>query len=770
MKEQKIAACLILGDAYNEDELKTLFDSLKGQVHGIYVNFNGKKRNSVSVFTKLQQLTEIPVHLEHFKWEDNFGKARQQSFDMVPKEDYDWYLWIDSDDKFVVDAPLQEMFESLDSYTMGVFVRYDYAIDPISGLVVVEQWRERFLSTKMNWKWEYSIHEVCKGTVGSIQFAKRDHCHIEHLRKNGEDRGARDRNRRIISKAMKDNPEESRYVFYFASEMLAEVSDMEQSQEKIQIINSAIHAFEKYKDMTEQVNDDFYIAQNRIAELYYMRRDFISSLDAHLECIAIYPEWPDAYVGAAKCCMELHNWGRMKSFAEMASKCPKPMTAAGIETMTNTFYPVFLRAIAEYELGEYDLSLKDFKAARKIWNTPDGQIDEKIKEIQSFKKAQKVETLDERKALRGTRPEKSIAFFTNPLPFSWHPKVQSGAGAELCVTEIAKRFQADGWRVAVFGTPGANRGVYEGIEWWDSEEYNPMEPFTVFVSSRAPAPFEGNINSKLKVLWMHDVNVGPTLTRVTDKIDKIIGLTNWHVSHLMKLYGLPGTKMVSIPNGINMERFPVDRSDDPNGDPKFIWSSSADRGLDTLLGLWPVIKDKYPTSELQIFYGWGIIDSVIEENHRRGIYGTWVENFKKSIVGQIEWLGGEEGGIYQNGRVDQNTLAEAMYQSNYWPYTTGFMETFCITAVECMAAGVIPITSNLAALGELLQKSPNIVTGWPMNRDYQVKWLKRLDSLVENEDNRLAARKAGREMVQKFDWDSAYEKWNNMLINSGISS
>src|SRR5262249_39319849 len=160
-----------------------------------------------------QPLTSLPFKLNSFIWEDNFAKARQQSFEMVPKEDFEWYLWIDTDDKLIVEAPLQEMFESLDSYTMGVFVRYDYAVEPSTGLVVVEQWRERFLSTKMNWEWHYAVHEVCKGTVGAVQFAKRDHCHIEHLRKNRDDRGARTRNRRIISKAMREYPEESRYVF-----------------------------------------------------------------------------------------------------------------------------------------------------------------------------------------------------------------------------------------------------------------------------------------------------------------------------------------------------------------------------------------------------------------------------------------------------------------------------------------------------------------------------------------------------------------------------
>ncbi len=771
MRKHKIAACLIIGDSYNKDEVGILLDSIHGHVDGVFVAYNGKKGlGSMQWLSDECDKYDLALSIQQFKWEDDFSKARNQSFSMVPKDEYDWYLWLDTDDKLVVTGDLDEMFDSLDPYTMGVFIRYAYAVEPLTGLVVVEQWRERFLSTKADWKWEYAVHEVAKGTVGTIQFAKRDHCYIEHLRKSGEDRGARTRNRRIINKCLLEHPEEPRYVFYYASETLAEAADEKDPKKKHELCDKAISYFQRYKEITPEVNDDYYIAQSRIAELYYIKGDFINSIDAHLECIAIYPDWPDAYVGCAKGCMELSNWGRMKAFADMATKCPPPLTAAGIEPMMVSFYPHFLRAIAEFELGEYHQALADFEKAKETWNTPTGQIDEKIEEIKKILNSVPEDAPpDQRRVLRGSKPEKSIAFYTSPLPFEWHPNVESGAGAERCIMQLAPRFAADGWRTVVFGTPGAHRGVdANGIEWWDSTEYNPIEPFTIFVSSRAPQPFEGVINARLKLLWMHDVNIGEHLLQVKDKIDRIIGLGNWHVRHMMKLYDLPGSKMAVIPNGIETSRFPIDRSDDPDGSPKFIWSSSADRGLDTLLGLWPIIRERYPEAELQMFYGWGIIDKVIAENKRRGVDNLWIESYKNKIMHQIDWLGGEESGIFDRGRVDQDTLAKAMYESNYWPYTTSFMETFCITAIENMAAGVIPITSDLANLSELLSGFPNLVSGWPLNRDYQVRWLNTLDNLMKDEQKRLEIRKKGRERAMNFTWDSAYSKWNSLFKNCSI--
>lgn len=443
------------------------------------------------------------------------------------------------------------------------------------------------------------------------------------------------------------------------------------------------------------------------------------------------------------------------------------MTAAGIEPMMSTFYPYFLRAIAEHELGEYDQAIKDLKKAKKVWNPSDGQINDKIKEMKAAIKAAPEEEIDERKMLRGTKPEKSIAFFTSPLPFSWHPKIESGAGSERCVMQLAERFAKDGWRTVVFGTPGEHRGVDEnGVEWWNSDEYNPIEPFTVFVSSRSPVPFINDINARLKLLWMHDVNIGESMNFIKDKPDKILGLTNWHVRHMMELYGLPGSKMAVMPNAIEASRFQIDRSNDPSGDPKFIWSSSPDRGLDVLLSMWPRIKEKHPEATLDIFYGWDIVDKVIAANRAAG-QASWLESLKNSIQAHIAWLG-DDSGITQHGRVDQETLAKAMYNVNYWGYPTAFMETFCITGLECMAAGVIPIASDLAALGEILKGSPNLVSGWPLNRDYQVRWLNKLDKVILNEELRLESRKAGREFAMTHTWDNSYERWVKLIQDCGI--
>lgn len=764
MTEQKIAACIICGDEYDEEEVKDLLKSLEGHVHGVFVNYNGKKD-----LPDWGRFTTLPVKMKTFEWKKDFALARNQSFSMVPKDEYDWMLWIDTDDIFVVNdgTSVQEMLESIDPYTDAIFLRYAYAVEPETKIVVVEQWRERFLSTKIDWTWQFPIHEVCR-TYSNAQFAKRDHCYIEHKRTSGDDRGARDRNREIILKALSENQDEPRFWFYYAGETMAEADAEENLRVKATLIDEAINAFNHYRSMVNDLSDDVYLATSRIAELHRFKRDFAAALEADMECVAIYPDWPDGYVGAAKSCMELGQYSRMKAFADMATKCNKPQTAASIEPMMAGFTPLLLRGIANEELGLYEQAINDYEEALKLWHPPSDDLPEKIKLLKSEIGKDKEEDVDLRKKYRGTKPEKSICFFTQPIPEDWHPeilKTSGSGGAEICIMKLAPIFAENGWRTVVFGTPGQHRGVYEGVEYWDSQEFLTKEKFTAIISSRTLLPFAAGAEAKANFLWMHDVNIGPQDPRVMSMVDKVIGLTDWHSKHLQKLYGLSPDKLSVVHNGIDLSRFPIEERRDVNPY-RFIYSSSPDRGLEQLLGMWPMIKNRYSEAELHIFYGWDMINKILDfYSSSQGIEGHPLKLLKDKVFHHIQHLGGEEAGIFQRGRVTQDELAKEMLKSNIWAYPTGFCETFCITALEQQAAGVTPIVSNLAALQETVSPVYERIEGWPGNSDYQRRFLTHLGDTLDNiESEEIKNKKEeAREFVKNFSWESSYQSWENLI-------
>lgn len=758
---RNVAACLIAGDEWEEEEVEKMFSSIQPFVSGIFVAYNGKHKE-----LPWQKYSDVKITQQKFVWEDDFSKARNQSFAMVPSHKFDWKCWIDTDDVFKCDIieKYDEMFDSLDEYTKAIFIKYNYAIEPETGIVVVEQWRERFFSTDAEFYWLYPIHEVCKAK-GMLQFGRREQCWIDHQRKSGEDRGARERNRRILEKAALADPGESRHYFYLAGETMAE-ADVERTNivRKHALCDAAIDIFETFRNVRNSLDEDVYLATCRIAELNRWKEDYSTALQFDMEAIAIFPAWPDAFCGACKSLMAIKDWRRMKDFANLACSVAKPTTAVSIEPLNSSFTPLMLRGIANEELQEYDQAIRDYKEALKYWRPPNGSLEDKIDELKELKKKKPHEDL--RKELRGATPEKSICFFTNPLVEVWHPKTlkEYGAGgAETCIIELSPYFKEEGYRTVVFGTPGEYRGVHEGVEYWNTEEWMPQEEFSVFVSSRSPFPFENNINSKLKLLWMHDVNLGEDIINHVNLPDKVLGLTNWHVNHLNKLYGIEKERLHIVPNGINIDRFKVDRSKDDSNDPKFIWLSSPDRGLDTLLSMWPLIKDRFPEATLEIYYGWAIIDKLIANFRSVGQTHQFLENYKIKVQKQMKWLEGEKAGITWKDRVPPDELAEALYRANFALFPTAFMETFCLAMVQCQAAGVIPITSNLAALSENVAYKDGLVTGWPSNSTYQRQFLSTLDIIINNKEEIVNARTQGRELALQKTWEHSFVEWKNLI-------
>jgi len=97
--------------------------------------------------------------------------------------------------------------------------------------------------------------------------------YLEHLRSSGDDRGARERNRRILTKALLEEPDNPRNHFYFAGETMAEAEKTEDMDVKRELCNAAIFEYQKFKQMSKDANDDFFIAQVRISELYRMMNE-----------------------------------------------------------------------------------------------------------------------------------------------------------------------------------------------------------------------------------------------------------------------------------------------------------------------------------------------------------------------------------------------------------------------------------------------------------------------------------------------------------------
>lgn len=755
--KNRLAVAMIVSDQWTEEEVGRTLGSVDGIADGIFVSYNGRRGDHPD----WDGLSGTPITWGRERWTDDFAAARNHSFSLVPRDRFDWIMWLDTDDVFHVDGSIRDLWDKVDEYTQGIILRYDYAVEPDTGIVVVQQWRERILRADWPWTWKHPIHEACIAPPGT-QVAKLEGAWVEHQRYDAGGHGARTRNRRIIARALREDPDDARMQFYYANETLAEASSSEDPHDIATNADLAIAAYRKFlANMEGQPLDEVYSAALRIANCFELKRDWNEAMDAYLQALKFYPAWHDAYVGLAKCCMEIGDWARMRDFAQIAIDLPDKETVAGTEPMNASFHPWFLKGIAMEELGELDEAELCYVRALSIWEPPNGALQQRIAQLAERRRAPKPE--DIRKRHRGRQPDRSICFFTETTAEHWnYDTLAEGGhgGAETMTLEMARRFAADGWRSVIFGSPGRARGIQEGVELYETGEWLADEPFTVFVSSRSPRPFLSPVNARFRALWMHDVNVGQGMVGISGspyEPDAYVALSDWHRSHAGKLYGLDPARVHIVPNGIDRDAYPERGARD--WDPRFIYASSPDRGLEQLLSMWPAIREIEPVSQLDVYYGWSFIDRLLAQGR-----GQHLLEFKRRIMGAIEDLGGEEGGIRWHDRVDPATLARSTYSSNFWAYPTDFMETFCITAVQMQAAGVIPIYSDLAALRETVASRRFAVEGWPRNSAYQSQFLAAVeDALGSDEALLLGEAGVGREHALGYTLDNSYRSWQDLF-------
>lgn len=775
---QRIVAAMIAGGAsLRAHQLQKCIESVSPHVDHIVIAYNGEGAFPLEV----DFLREHRVSVRKFPWEKDFAKARNQSFDMAKEHDPDWIFWIDADDVLVDGQNLRPMISGLGESVTGVFLRYDYLVDERDE-PLIQQWRERLMSTRTEWKWKWPIHEVCHSRPGE-HYSRKDDVRVAHQKTADEDssKATRARNRELLLKAASLFPDEPRFLYYIANESFAAAQGMEPSLERDELLSYAIEHYKEFIGKTPW-NDDAYLANCNMAECFRTLGEYNRAMDVDLQSFKLYPTWPHAYIGLANSALKLGDPERAGWWADLClSQCEAPETTQVFEPRLLTFHPYLLRGIAKEHKQDFTGALTDYRIALKadfdneIVLEKIAQLEEVTKQVEQSK--QQYDDGGElwrqqRRLYYGTTPEKSIAFLTTPLFEPWQPTLEASrgaGGAETCIMRLAPRFARDGWRVVVFGTPEMPGVEQDGVEYYPVQDWDPNESFHTVVASRAPDFFDARINAEVKLLWMHDVNVGPDWmsSEWGDRlryIDRIICLTEWHARHQSNLYKIPLSKFSVVPNGFELGNF-ADWDANPSREPRFIYSSSPDRGLDVALRLWPGVKEIVPDAELHIYYGWAAIDRIIAAagNERQ----SYLANFKMEIQMAAEAVGGEKAGIVWHDRVPQAQLAKAQMNARYWFYPTYFCETFCITALESQAAGMLPITSDLAALRETVIAGDLRVPGAPNNEAYGKAFLERVRYLEKIGDlGRREYQTAGRMFAENFSWDNVYTNGWARLIAS----
>ena len=372
------------------------------------------------------------------------------------------------------------------------------------------------------------------------------------------------------------------------------------------------------------------------------------------------------------------------------------------------------------------------------------------------------------------RSTKTIRFFMGSSWEAWLPedigRVGIG-GSETCVVNVAKSFVKLGWNVEVYSTELSYPILRDGVAYYPHRDMDPLAYCDVLVISRVPPFFDiPSINAKVKILYNHDAHYGtepedPTyLTAVrVSAMDYVFVLTDWHKNQFSRLYPhIPEDKFYVTRNGIDPQRFErYRRGFIPKDAKRFVYSHSADRGLEVLLHMWPQIHAIDPEFRLHLYYGLNTWLRIAEKRNNEEEF----ERIKKIVQMQ------NQPGIISHGRVGQDRLATEMSMANLELYPTAFGETSCITAIEAMAGGMVMITSPIAALNETA-KTADFIPGDNRTPTYQDAFIEQLqERLYEpNPKMQLGDREVGRREYgvivsnTHYSWDTIAEEWDTLFI------
>lgn len=711
----------------------------------------------------------------------HFAKAREESFKHL-NPNLAWHGWLDTDDVLQGGEKLHQYLSSLPAHIAGVWFPYNYAQVSPGGPSSTMFDRERLVRPAIGWAWQHRVHELLvpkNGRTEQLNWARTDMIQVVHQSEGHSTEGSARRNILLLEIDLEENPKDMRAWFYLGNQYFA--------------LQDWGMAAECYYRSTESNNPyQLWQAYIYLSMCYEKMGDVDKLIGYAFHAIDIQPSHPEPYYRLAHGYMIKGDVGKCEYWTSYADQLPDPPAFVFRNPLDRAYNSKLTLATAYANVGLTSRARQQLElAAKAVPNKmvlegiefqrkleADAQIadaytivmrngafsyaetfpDSLPEGIWRFGRVRDVavpKIINGRNHRYNTQPR--IVFFCGRSVEPWAtPSLDTTGigGSETAVIEIAKRFSRDGWKVDVYNDPDHLEGVYDGVGYWECKRLEPGEKADVLIGWRTPQLIDLPIERKVSCLWLHDLNKGPGMGTVLSRWDRVLGVSAWHSNYLSQVYGLSNTSFV--PNGINLDRFQNQTSKIPF---RCVYGSSPDRGLALLLGLWPGILQVEPTAELHIAYGWETYDKTMlaipQLRPRLEVEKAQIEILLKQVPNVI-W----------RGRLNQTELAKLYQESYVWLYPTSFLEVSCITAMEAMAGGAVPVTSAAGALPETIGEAGIVVTGNTYSNPWREYWLACAKGALLSPDIRKPKMRAGLARVQNLTWDRSYEAHWKPLVES----
>lgn len=708
-----------------------------------------------------------------------FDKARNHVLQRTPKE-YKYVLWLDADDMFRGGDKLKQLVDEMDKdgYTsMFMNYLYDVELDKQGKIrnILIQHLRERLVINDGRYKWVAPIHETLIAQTGEVKQKETSLCDVVHFAQMDKKLGSIQRNIKVLEKEICNNKGTDPRPLYY----LAKAFYDHHTPEHYLRAEKLIYRYLKMSGWAEERCQ----AYEYLAEMFRAQKEYNRAVKAGHNALIETAKFPTTYLSLALTNLCQGRYDEAMHWVQLAGKVPMPQTTLVInprDMVARTLEVIFNVGLQTSQLDQAwaavmelhkifpqdetilnhyknltvmrdqrDTTKKFVEIARHLMNIGDT---EKLKLLALAAPSDIQDNPIIAEFIKQYRPakkwsDKSIVIYCGPGFTTWNPDNLKNkgntfiGGSEEAVILQAHELTKLGYEVTVYGDPG-QEGIYNGVTYLNYFQFNSRDNFNILMGWRNILFFEESYKAKKTYLWLHDVPDAMMFTKKRlDNVHKIMCLSQ---AHRNLLPNIPDEKFFITSNGYIEVHKDIQSDNKPH---RLIWTSSYDRGLNHLLGIWPEVKKEVPDAELRIFYGWQLFDMAFHNNPERM---AW----KKKIEEQMTY-----DGVYHGGRLLQDELEKEIKQAGIWAYPTDFFEINCISALKAQAFGAKPVVVNYGALKETV-KFGDKVEGDIWDQETKDVYKRTLIEALKNPQSMADKKQMMEKIKETYTWDAIAKDWD----------
>jgi tetratricopeptide (TPR) repeat protein len=643
----------------------------------------GSTDNTVQVIKEVLKNKKGRVFEEPFI---NFRDSRNRCLDLAG-DSCKFTMMLD--DTYIIKENLREFLQ---------VVRGDQFADSYSLYIKsddVEYGSNRIIKSDTHLRYIYKIHEVISPKNNNNVIVPKECAYIFDFRSDYmEDRTMtrKQYDLNILYEMVDDDPHDSR-AFYYLGQTYNLLKEHQKAFENF--IKRVEHHDEGF--IQEKIDACFEAA--RLSN-FYLNKPWSESEALYLRAYDMDKSRPDSlYFLGIHYYLE-RDYSTAYDYFKIAFTLGYPVHCQYSlkPTLSFFFLPKFLVEVCYYmkdfELG---LSVSDFF----LYHNQEGKTDEiahytmtRWKKI--YTELTTYTRLPKDQVITVERDRPKIVFIVNGGFTTWTGSdiLKRGiGGSETFIIEISKYVQRDSNFSSIVFCNCENEEIYEGVE------YKPLAGYTNYIATNAihtvvisrypeylPVVYQsqhvGNI-----YLILHDLIPDGEIIMRDVRLRKVLLLSDYHKQFFDYMFPTLaditmkfeyGIDQEALLNGGEVEKIPY----------KFIYSSFANRGLLYLLQMWPRIRARFPTATLYIHCD-------VDNQWLNSVNNEHMQSIKTLLSGL-----NHNDGVFYKGWTSKSELYDTWKTADVWFYPTTFLETFCLTALECALSKTLAVTFPIGSLVE----------------------------------------------------------------------